>query len=64
MTDQNDDKPTVVTSKEEFEQAIKDNPGDLVAVRFLHDETDSRDRAPEVRRDGGRCGASDAGEDL
>jgi N-acyl-D-glutamate deacylase len=33
------------TTKEEFEQAIKDNPGDLVAVHYLHDETDSHDRA-------------------
>jgi N-acyl-D-glutamate deacylase len=32
-------------TKEELEQAIADNPGDLVAVRYLHDETDSRDRA-------------------
>ena len=33
------------SSKEELEQAIKDNPGDLVAVQYLHDETDSHDRS-------------------
>jgi N-acyl-D-glutamate deacylase len=33
------------TSKEDLEAAIKENPGDLVTVAFLHDETDSHDRA-------------------
>lgn len=33
------------SSKEELEQAIKDNPGDLVVLAFLHDETDAHDRA-------------------
>jgi len=33
------------TSKEELEQAIADNPGDLVAVKYLHDDTDTHDRA-------------------
>jgi N-acyl-D-glutamate deacylase len=32
-------------TKEELEKAIADNPGDLVAVKYLHDETDSHDRA-------------------
>ena len=33
------------TSKEDLEAAIKANPGDLVTVAFLHDETDTHDRA-------------------
>jgi N-acyl-D-glutamate deacylase len=33
------------STKEELEKAIADNPGDLVAVHYLHDETDSHDRS-------------------
>jgi N-acyl-D-glutamate deacylase len=33
------------STKEELEKAIKDNPSDWVAVEYLHDETDIRDRS-------------------
>ena len=33
------------STKEELEKAIKDNPSDWVAVQYLHDDTDTHDRA-------------------
>jgi N-acyl-D-glutamate deacylase len=33
------------STKEELEKAVKDNPSDWVAVRYLHDDTDIRDRS-------------------